>query len=170
MTAKIQMTTSQALKLLQTNPAKMRESTADLTDSQAASKPSPDEWSVTEILAHLRCCADIWTEAIHIILAEDHPRIKAVNPRLVFRTSPYPGLPFHQSFAEFEAQREVLLTRLRTLAPADWVRAAEVYGAGAPLERTVAFYVQWLARHERSHLRELARVAEMARTQGISQD
>lgn len=35
-----------------------------------------------------------------------------------------------------------------------------ITGAGAPLTRDIRFYAQWLARHERSHLKEMARVSE----------
>ena len=168
--AKRDISTDEAISMLHANIAAIAGATTSLTDKQAAQSPVPGEWSVNEILAHPRCCADLWTAAIEIMLCEDHPRIRAINPRHAIKSSPYPAMPFRQSFAAFQDQREQLLTTLESLGQAELDRSAEVYGAGAPLERTVAFYVQWLARHERSHLRELARVAEMARTQGISQD
>jgi hypothetical protein len=39
-----------------------------------------------------------------------------------------------------------------------WSRAATVTGAGKVLERTVLFYGQWLARHERTHVKQIERI------------
>jgi len=44
------------------------------------------------------------------------------------------------------------------LPPAGWARAASVTGAGAALERTVRDYAQWLARHERPHVKQIERI------------
>ena len=41
-----------------------------------------------------------------------------------------------------------------------WSRTATVTGAGAALERTVLFYAQWLARHERGHVKQIANMLE----------
>jgi hypothetical protein len=43
------------------------------------------------------------------------------------------------------------------LPPKAWTRSATVTGAGRPLQRSVFFYAQWLATHERSHLKHIAR-------------
>jgi hypothetical protein len=161
---KVELTIEQVLRILEKNPNTIAEIMAGMTDDQAASHPDPEEWSVTEILAHLRSCSDLWEHAIQYMLAEDHPRIKAVNPRLAIRTSGYPTLPFSRSFADFRSQRESLLKLLHGLTPEQWNRGATVYGAGKELERTVLFYARWLARHERSHLRIIRRTAEAARS------
>ena len=72
----------------------------------------------------------------------------------------YPELEFRPSFAAFNAQREELLAVLKPLPPAAWERGATVTGAGKPLERTVQFYAGWLARHERSHIRQIKRIVD----------
>jgi hypothetical protein len=50
---------------------------------------------------------------------------------------------------------------LEPIAPGDWSRAAKVTGAGKPLVRTVHFYAQWLAIHERPHIKQIERIANM---------
>lgn len=45
-----------------------------------------------------------------------------------------------------------------------WSRAATVTGAGRVLERTVLFYAQWLAHHERQHVRQFERLANTLHT------
>ena len=70
---------------------------------------------------------------------------------------------FAPSLAAFTAQRADLLAVLEALPPAGWDRTATVTGAGAVLTRTVRFYAQWLAQHERAHVKEIARIAAALR-------
>lgn len=48
--------------------------------------------------------------------------------------------------------------------PPPWSRAATVTGAGVALERTVHFYARWLVRHERPHVKQIARLVQAVRT------
>lgn len=155
--------TAEILSLLRENPRRMAALTGDLSPAQLRTPPEPDAWSLTDILAHLRSCADVWGACIATMLAEDHPTIRAINPRGWIERTNYRDLEFVASFVAFTAQRDDLLTTLAALSPEQWERSATITGAGAPLTRTVRFYAQWLARHERSHLMEIARVATAAR-------
>lgn len=160
---KAPLSTAEVLALLRENPARMADVTADLTPPQLRTRPDPDAWSITWILAHLRACADVWGDCIATMLAEEQPTIRAINPRGWITRTNYRDLEFAPSFAAFTAQRDDLLTTLDVLTPEQWARDATITGAGAPLTRSVGFYAQWLARHERSHLKELARVAATVR-------
>jgi hypothetical protein len=42
-----------------------------------------------------------------------------------------------------------------------------VTGAGKPLERTVLFYAQWLARHERPHVKQIERIVNPLRMEQL---
>jgi hypothetical protein len=64
----------------------------------------------------------------------------------------------------FAAQRAKLLAVLEPLAPADCARAASVTVAGKPRERTVRFYAEWLAIHERPHVKQIERMVRTMRT------
>ena len=140
------------MALLRENPLQLAGLTAGLSSGQLRIPPEPDAWSLTGILAHLRACADVWGDSIATMLAEDHPTIRAVNPRSWITRTDYRDLEFAPSFAAFTAQRADLLTTLDALTTEQWERSATVTGAGAVLTRDVRFYAQWLARHERSHL------------------
>jgi hypothetical protein len=160
---KAPLPTAEILTLLRSNPGQIASLTAGLNPAQFRTPPEADAWSLTDILAHLRSCADVWGDCIATMLAEDHPTIRAINPSAWIERTDYRDLGFASSFAAFTAQRDALLTTLDALTPAQWERDATITGAGAPLTRTVGFYAQWLARHERSHLREIARVAATVR-------
>ena len=155
--------TTEILTLLRENPARMAELTAGHAPSRLRTPPEPEAWSSLEILAHLRACADVWGACITTMLAEDHPTIRAINPRGWIQRTDYRDLEFAPSFAAFTAQRDALLTTLDALTPAQWARRATVTGAGAPLTRDVRFYAQWLATHERTHLKQMSRAAAASR-------
>lgn len=136
-------------------PSRLGGLAAGTSPEALAAPPAPGEWSVVEVLAHLRSCADVWGDAMAAILAEDHPTIRAVSPRSHAAAARYATLRFSASLAGFSRQREHLVARLASLREDEWDRAATVVGAGAPLTRTVRDYADRLARHERGHLRQV---------------
>ena len=143
---------------LSETPKRLAALTAALTPAKLRARPGRDEWSANDVLAHLRACADVWGGCISRILAEDRPTLRAVNPRTWIASTDYPALEFRPSLRAFSKQRAELLAVLEPLSNKAWSRAAIVTGAGAVLERNALFYAQWLARHERPHLKQVERV------------
>lgn len=156
-------TLAETLDLLAQAPKHMARLTGDLTPVQLRTAPSDGEWSIVDVLAHLRACADVWGACIATMLAEDHPTIRAIDPRTWIEQTDYRELAFAPSFAAYSAQRADLLAVLERLSPDAWSRAATVTGAGKPLERTVLAYARRLAKHERRHLGQIARIATVTR-------
>jgi hypothetical protein len=99
------------------------------------------------------------------MLAEDTPAQPGVNPRAWIKKTDYPSLKFQPSFRSFATQRADLLAILELLPPEGWLRTATVTGMvpGQVFERTVLYYAEGLARHERAHLKQIERIkfAEM---------
>lgn len=100
----------------------------------------------------------MWGNCIAAILAEDNPTLRAVNPRTWIKQTDYPELEFQPSLRSFTTQRAGLLALLEALPHEAWSRAATVTGAGRTLERTVQFYAEWLATHERPHVKQIERI------------
>jgi DinB superfamily len=151
------MTMEQILSILRDTPDRLSGLTGDLTESKLHAAPEPGEWSVTEIAAHLRSCADVWGEAIETIAATDHPTIRAVSPSTWIKSTDYRELAFASSLQAFGKQRDQLLALLGQLPDQGWSRSATVLGAGRPLEITVHSYADRMARHERTHWRQVAK-------------
>jgi hypothetical protein len=105
----------------------------------------------------------MWGACIMAMLAEERPTLRAVNPRTWINQTDYLQLEFQPSLRAFTTQRADLLAVLEPLPPEGWSRAATVTGAGKPLERTVRFYAEWLARHERPHLKQIERIVTSLR-------
>ena len=152
------LTIDQVLAQLKEQPEAIAALTADLPRARLHHSPSRDEWSVNDVLAHLRSCADMWGRYIAMILAEDRPTIRAMNPTTWVKSTNYPELEFATSFRAFAKQRAELLAFMRPLPKAAWLRGATVTGAGRPRERTVLEYARWLANHERSHVKQITRI------------
>jgi len=149
--------------MLAAAPRRIATCVEGLTEEQLHTPPSDDEWSINDILAHMRACADQWGDSIVTIVKEDHPTIRAINPRSWIKRTDYRELPFGASFRAYTEQRAELMKTLGSLSPEDWSRSATVTGAGAPLERTVHGYAQRIARHERPHLKQIEQAAKAVR-------
>jgi hypothetical protein len=152
------LTIDQVLAQLTEQPKAIAALTAGLPRARLHGAPSRGEWSLNDVLAHLRSCGDIWGNYIASIIAEDRPTIRAVNPTTWIKSTNYPDLEYAPSLRAFTTQRAELLALLRPLPKAGWSRRATVTGGGAPRERTVLDYARWLANHERSHLKHIQRV------------
>jgi DinB superfamily len=157
--SKTSLAVEQVLSILTETPRRIADATEGLEPDQLIAMPDSGGWSLNEVLGHLRACADVWGGCIQTILAEDRPTIRAIDPRTWIKRTDYRAQPFRVSFQAFEEQRKDLLAVLAPLRPEGWSRSATVTGAGAVLGRTVLTYAEWMARHERSHYRQIRETA-----------
>ena len=152
------LTFEQILTLLAAPPPRITALSRGLTSAQLHTSSNLDEWSATDVLAHLRACADVWGDCIMTIIVEDTPTLRAVDPRTWSKKTDYQELEFQPSLRSFAAQRADLLAVLQPLPYEGWSRSSTVTGAGKVLQRTVSSYAEWLARHERQHVKQIERI------------
>jgi hypothetical protein len=146
------------LAILKDTPPRLANLTAEIASAQLHAAPSAGEWSVNEVLAHLRACDDVWGGYyIMTILNQDNPTIKAINPRTWIKKTDYLEQEFQPSLRAFTKQRKSLLVVLEPLPPKDWSRINTLIGAGKPLQQTLLSHADGLARHERAHLKQIER-------------
>ncbi len=150
------------IAMLESTPRRIDAVTLGLSDKDLTWKPSPDSWSVNEVIAHLRACADVWGDSILKILREDTPTIRYVSPRTWIRKTNYPQSDFQASFLAFRRQREDLLRVLQPLAHEDWLRRA-IVKATKPREETILSYAHRLAVHEAGHCEQIDRILHALR-------
>lgn len=133
--------------------------TEPLTPGQLRRPPEPGSWSVNEVLAHLRACHDVLGGNMLRILAEDRPAWKGMSPRAWLRKTDYPEWEFAPAFDVFKRQRAELLAVLEPLPAEAWQRTAKVTGMlGELYDYSTRYYGDWMAGHERAHLRKLPRI------------
>jgi len=141
----------QYLKLLEETPRRIKRLTGSMDEARLQRRTEKERWSVNDILAHLRSCADVWGDSIAAMLAEENPRVPYRHPRQWIKKTDYLELPFHESFQAFIVQRRKLLRVLKPLSPKAWSRAATIQGR----EHTVFTQVRRMAMHESVHCEQI---------------
>jgi len=139
------------LNLLAETSRRLSKATNGLDDARLKTRTKERPWSVNDILAHLRSCADVWGGSIDAMLAEQKPTIPYRHPRQWIKKTSYPELPFPESFKTFVAQRKKLLETLTGLPFEDWSRAGIIKGR----EHTVFTQVRRMALHEQVHCEQI---------------
>lgn len=152
-----QLSPDQALTILRATPERLAEITTSAAPADLRAAPAPGEWSAVEVIAHLRACADVWGGYVDLITTTNVPTFKAVNPTTWIESTNYRDLDFRSSWQAFAEQRVRLLGLLDSLPAVGWSRTALVTGAGPATERTALSYMDRMARHERTHVRQVAR-------------
>jgi hypothetical protein len=149
----------QILTILAGSPSRVATLTDGLEPSQLHTPLNPGEWSVNDVLAHLRACNEVWGNNILRIISEDRPTWKGINPRAWMKKTDYLEQEFKPALLAFTTQRLNLLAVLEPLPPESWSRTATVIDMiGKHLERTVLSYADALARHERTHVKQIERI------------
>ena len=139
------------LSSLAETPGKLTSLAAEFDESRLYSLRSEKTWSFSEILAHLRACADIWTFSIYAMLTEEKPILPDVNERKWAKLSAYARLPIALSLQAFTFQREELLRVLRPLPKDGWEHSSLTLER----EHTVFTQARRMALHEQGHLEQI---------------
>jgi DinB superfamily len=131
------------LALLSDTPRQLSSLVARLDESHLYTAPAEKAWSASEILAHLRSCADVWIYSIYAMLTEEHPALPDINERKWAKVTGYARLPIALSLQAFTFQREELMRVLRGLPFEGWERSALIF----ELEHTVFSQARRMALH-----------------------
>ena len=157
------LTVDEIMAILPETPRRIAALTKGLSPTQLRSAPEPDAWSVNDVLAHLRACHDVLGGAMVRITTEDHPAWRRVSPRSWIRKTDYPTWDFAAALTAFSEQRAELLPHLESLPPEAWEWTATVTEPGKTVERSVHFYGDWMADHERIHWDQIGEIVATLR-------
>ena len=152
-------TVDEIMATLRTTVERVANLTADAGPDELAPVAYGDpSWSIAAVMAHLRACNDVLGGAMLRILREDHAAWRASSPRGWQAKSGYPELGFEPLFEAFAKDRAALLAVLDAEPAASWERTATVTVPPNRVdERSTRYYGEWLAQHEGTHLKDLAR-------------
>ncbi|HVN14186.1 MAG TPA: DinB family protein [Anaerolineales bacterium] len=140
-----------ALMILEETPRRLFARTSNLRDANLHFSPDAKSWSASDILAHLRSCADVWTHSIYAMLAEENPVLPDINERKWAKVTRYAELPFAESLQAFSWQRANLLRVLKELPFESWERSAIIFER----KHTVFTQTRRMAKHESEHWKQL---------------
>jgi hypothetical protein len=156
MAARVQISTEpkELTKALASFPEQIVAVVAGHDETRLTWRPDAKTWSVSDVLAHLRSCAEMQGKWIAAMLDRDNPTLRAVSPRSAFRK--YVDRDFAISLKEFTEERTALVKRLRALDAADWGRKLTFTGASPRSSNPTVRACAWgLGQHELDHLPQL---------------
>lgn len=141
------------LAILRSTPAALTGLLEPLTPDALTARPAVDEWSITEILCHMR---DVEREVdqprIRQILSENAPFVPAQLPDEWAEARSYQVQDGTSCLREFTSARLETLTMLRDLEPTQWSRKARHAILGpTTLQELVGFN----AEHDRLHIQQI---------------
>jgi FMN phosphatase YigB (HAD superfamily) len=141
------------LAQLRATPAALRGLLDPLDPAAWTARPTEGEWSITEILCHLRdveCEVDL--PRIELILNQEEPFIAGQLPDEWTVERGYQNQDGESALREFTQTRLRTLGALETLAPAQWSRKARhaIFGP-TTLQEMVSFN----AEHDRIHIQQI---------------
>ncbi len=140
------------IDLLEVTPDLLRDLMCELTEEDARWKPSPERFSVAEVLAHLSHTEGHCHRArLDRILAEDRPELEPDDAQL--HLDLYRDADPEDAFDHFEDQRETNVEFLRTLPLEAGSRVARHKEAG---EVTLSQMLHAWALHDLGHVRQVA--------------
>jgi hypothetical protein len=148
------------LGTLEATPEILRGLLAAVTEDQTAWKPSPDRWSIAEVLEHMSHveghCFRLRAE---LMVKEDNPELEAYDQEALYAQGQYTGRNVEDSFDHFEEQRDDNLSWLTSLPARVLNRTAQHSELGTI---TLEHLMNEWAFHDLGHIRQ---IAELVRAQ-----
>lgn len=118
------------------------------------------EWSIVEVLAHLRASDDILAYRIYCMLARDEPRLPAYDERRWAEVAGYTQTADPRGLLNvYIGRRAELIHLLRRISPAEWQRAGIHEDHG---RITIADVATYLVKHEEEHCEQIDRLVRSA--------
>ena len=158
-------------------PALLEEAIRGRALTELGRRPTPRDWSPTEILCHLRDVEELFQVRFHTILGADEPRILVpgatpeqlapwgiggnvrhpLDPDRWAEERQYSRSDPMDALAAFRYKRKQVLALLRPLSPGQWERGGIHLGRG---RLTLCEWAGSLARHDDNHLDQLRRAVD----------
>jgi hypothetical protein len=133
-------------------PEELKGQLASLTDAALRFRPSPDEWSIVEIVGHMTDVDAIWPGRVRQMLSTDNPQLQRANNDVV-RQRDYQNKQIGFLLTTLAERRAEFVELLRMLRPAQLTRPG-VHPTRGPI--TVADAPVALADHDRGHSAQIA--------------
>jgi hypothetical protein len=147
--------TRDPLKVLAATPKKLEQLIRRRSATKLRKRPSPEKWSVGEVIAHLADVEVVRGWRIRQILGAPGTQIQAFDQDAWAVACHYGKQDAHASVANFRAMREFNLALLKTLEPEQWKQ----YGMHAERGReSIEHIVRMGAGHDINHIQQIERI------------
>jgi len=148
--------TSRILELLTHAPLRVEKATRGAQTTRLCLRSDVEPWSVSDILAHLRACADVWGGSIIAMIMRDNPTMPYVSPRTWMKKPMYVEQEFNAALESFAKERQKLVKALAELDETGWLRRASFSGVSdRQRDQPVVSYADRIVNHEQPHLDQI---------------
>ena len=145
------------ISVLKATPAAFSTFSQKLTEKQWQQRPEPSEWSITEILCHLRDVdLEINLPRIEKVASGSNPFLPGINSDTWTEERRYCEQDGQSAFLSFREARRNLIDCIENLKPEEWELSARhaIFGPTS-LRELVGF----MTTHDRSHIQQIASAA-----------
>jgi hypothetical protein len=138
--------------VLASTPARLRRLTSGRTAADLERKPSPDRWSVRQIVAHLADAELVTSWRLRTILTSNGTTLHPYDQNTFATVLKYDDVPVADSLDLFEANRTANLRLLRRVDPA----LHQNFGMHEERGReSIAHLIRLNAGHDLNHVRQV---------------
>ena len=149
-----------ALKVQSETPKRLAALIKNTSTAKLRKRPAPDQWSVTEILAHLGDAEIVTAWRIRSILGAPGTPIQAYDQNAWVAAGRYNERNPRECLEVFRAVRDANLGVLKRLKPAQWKHHGLHAERG---EETIERILHMMAGHDINHLRQIESILKAAK-------
>jgi len=146
----------EALRLL---PERLRDEVAGLSEEQLRFRPGEGQWSLKEVIGHLRDFAEIDHDRLCRMIKQESPFLPGYDQEALVRERNYQDADLPAVLEELASFRRQTVQVLTELVDANWART------GQHLERgtlSIRQHVEHLVDHEAMHLEQIRALKQQA--------
>src|SRR5262245_40004692 len=144
-----------SLAVLAATAGKLERLIAGVSSTELRQRPAPNQWSVSEILAHLADAEIVGAFRMRLILGAPGTAIVAYDQDDWARSGHYDKRDARKSLEQFRVLREVNLALLELLEPAQWKH----YGMHAERgQESIEHVARMYAGHDINHLQQIEKI------------
>jgi hypothetical protein len=147
------------LKVQTETPKRLATLIKNASTAKLRKRPTPDKWSVTEILAHLGDAEIVTAWRIRSILGAPGTSIQAYDQNAWVAAGRYNERSPRECLEVFRAVREANLGVLKRLKPEQWKHHGVHAERG---EETIERILHMMAGHDINHLQQIERILKPA--------
>ena len=142
------------------SPREIAAAVSGLSPAVLAYKPTPDKWSILEILSHLADIEIVYGYRLRQMLADEKPVIAPMDQNAWAQHLGYTEIPAPELVALYGLNRHHNLRLLRRMKPADLEKSA--FHPEIHKNVTVADLVEKMSTHGTNHLEQIERLKKEA--------
>jgi hypothetical protein len=110
------------LDALRASPIVFMQLLYGVTQEQARVSRGADQWSIVQIICHLRDNEQTRLERIRLMRTQDNPSIAAYDQEKLAKERNYAAEDLGPAFAAFQRNRYDVIAEFESLSPAEWER------------------------------------------------